>query len=127
MCFITGLFSQVKDYLMPKPKNICDVQWRIQDFPDGVRQLQKSGRQPIIFASFPQKLHEIEEIWTERAARPWRPPWIRQWCESRNRLFLFVLPILSMLIVVTEFVIGHIYICLLQNTDLVGKSNSLDA
>ena len=41
----------------------------------GVRQLQRWGHQPIIFAKFPQKLHEIEEIWTERGgARPWRPP-----------------------------------------------------
>ena len=42
----------------------------------GVRQLQRWGRQPIIFANFPQKLHEIEEIWIKRGggARPWRPP-----------------------------------------------------
>ena len=41
----------------------------------GVRQLQRWGRQPIIFANFPQKLNEIEEIWTEGGgARPWRPP-----------------------------------------------------
>ena len=47
-------------------------QWRIQGFPEGVRQLQRWGRQPIIFANFPQKLHKIEEIWTEGGARPWR-------------------------------------------------------
>ena len=40
----------------------------------GVRQLQRWGRQPIIFANFPPKLHEIEEILTERGVRPWRPP-----------------------------------------------------
>ena len=34
-----------------------------------MRQLQRWGRQPIIFAYFPQKLHEFEEIWTERGAR----------------------------------------------------------
>ena len=42
----------------------------------GVHQLQRWGCQPIIFANFPQKLHEIEEIWTEREGTsvPGAPP-----------------------------------------------------
>ena len=39
-----------------------------------VRQLQKWEHQPIIFASFPQKLHEIKEIWTERGGASLVPP-----------------------------------------------------
>ena len=41
----------------------------------GVRQLQRWGHQPIIFANFLQKLHEIEEIWIKRGERvPGAPP-----------------------------------------------------
>ena len=45
-------------------------QWRIQDFPQGVRQLA------IIFQFSCRKLHKNERIWTPRGrgdARPWRP------------------------------------------------------
>ena len=45
-------------------------------FPRGGRQLPKV----LLFFNFCQKLHENERIWTPRGgARPWRPPWIRQW------------------------------------------------
>ena len=46
------------------------MQWRIQDFPRGGRQLPKV---PLFF-NFCRKLHENERIWTPRGgARPWRP------------------------------------------------------
>ena len=54
-------------------------QWPIQDFPEGVRQLQRWGRQPIIFANFPQKLHE--NLDREGARVPGATPWFRQ-CET---------------------------------------------
>ena len=42
-----------------------DPQWRIQDFPDG----GGGWRQVIIWAFFPRKLHEIENICTEDPLR----------------------------------------------------------
>ena len=37
------------------------------------------------FSHFCRKLHENERIWTPGGgARPWRPPWIRQWCCQRR-------------------------------------------
>ena len=34
----------------------------------------------VLIYYFCRKLHENERIWTPRGgARPWRPPWIRQW------------------------------------------------
>ena len=45
-------------------------QWRIQDFPQGVRQLPKV----LLFSIFSWKVHESERIWTLGGARPWRPP-----------------------------------------------------
>ena len=41
-------------------------QWRIQDSLEGGAPTAMVGRQPIMFANFPQKLYKIEEIWTER-------------------------------------------------------------
>ena len=35
---------------------------------------QSGGRQPIIWSIISRKLHENERIWTQRGARPWRPP-----------------------------------------------------
>ena len=50
------------------------LQWRIQDFPEGVRQLKKR----YYFANFLS-----ETAWKYKnldpGRRPWRPPWIRQW------------------------------------------------
>ena len=45
------------------------MQWRIQDFPKvGAPILEEvGGRQHIILANFPKKLHEIERIWTPGA------------------------------------------------------------
>ena len=51
--------------VLKKTKNV-PWQWRIQDFPDGGRQLLRRGRKPIIWHYFCQKLHENERNWTER-------------------------------------------------------------
>ena len=42
---------------------IMAMQWRIQDFPEEGHQLSR-GAPTYDFAKFPQKLHEIERIWT---------------------------------------------------------------
>ena len=45
-------------------------------FPGGGANSQKC----YYFSIFCRKLHENERIWTPGGgARPWRPPWIRQW------------------------------------------------
>ena len=46
--------------------------WRIQDFPEE-RAPTPGGAPTYDFAKIPQKLHEIERIWTG-GARPSRPP-----------------------------------------------------
>ena len=58
---------------MKKLYGMIQIQWWIEDFPEG-GQLQRLGCQPIIFANFPQKLHEIEEIWAEGGRVPGSPP-----------------------------------------------------
>ena len=45
---------------------LFDIQWRIQDFPDGGRQSQRWGSQPIIWPNVARKLHENERNWTQR-------------------------------------------------------------
>ena len=46
-------------------------------FPGGGAPTPKVG---VLIYYFCRKLHENERIWTPRGgARPWRPPWIRQW------------------------------------------------
>ena len=49
------------------------IQWRIQDFPEGVRQPQR-GASTYYLTKFPRKLHENEEMLTQRGgARPSHP------------------------------------------------------
>ena len=68
------------------------TQWRIQDFPWGGANSQKC----YYFSIFCQKLHENERIWTPRGgARPWRPPWIRQWYRILCKLCLLTCQIVS--------------------------------
>ena len=44
--------------MLDKSKSKINIkQWQIQDFPDWHKP-QRWGRQPIILANFPQKLHE---------------------------------------------------------------------
>ena len=47
-------------------KGFNSVQWWIQDFPEGRRNLQRWACQPIILPIFPRKLIEYERNWTER-------------------------------------------------------------
>ena len=47
------------EYMWYKRKQIHTSQWRIQDFPE-------VGAPTYDFAKFPQKLHDIERIWTRR-------------------------------------------------------------
>ena len=68
-------------------------------FQRRVRQLQKWGHLPIIFANFPPKVHEIEDIWTDRGRRTSlapSPPWIRQ-CYHTFCAFSYVIVIVDIL------------------------------
>ena len=55
-------------------------QWRIQDFPQGGAPTPKSA---IIFQFFAENCMKMKEFGlrggNSNYARPWRPPWIRQW------------------------------------------------
>ena len=55
--------------------HIRQLQWRIQDFPQGVLPTSKIA---TIFQIFAEKLHENERIWTPRGRASLAPPWIRQ-------------------------------------------------
>ena len=49
------------------------TQWRIQDFPEGGANL--GGEAPTNYlANFPRKLHENEEIFSQRGARGMQSP-----------------------------------------------------
>ena len=53
------------------------MQWRIQDFPQGGAQTPKIA---IIFQIFAENCIKMKEFGPPgEGARPWRPPWIRQW------------------------------------------------
>ena len=58
-------------------KDAIEKQWRIQDFPHVGAPTPKVDVKSYYFANFPQKLHEIERIWT--AASVPGAPKISQW------------------------------------------------
>ena len=54
-----------------------EYQWRIQDFPQGGAPTPKIA---IIFHIFAENCMKMKEFGPPGGgARPWRPPWIRQW------------------------------------------------
>ena len=63
------------------------MQWRIWDFPEEGAPTPRGGAPTYDFAKIPQKLHEIERIWTPRGrgARPKfyyvDPPLRCQYCQ----------------------------------------------
>ena len=64
-----------------------DIQWRIQNYPDGGRQRLNLGQKPIIWQDFCRKLHENERNWTERGGGMSLPPF-----ESTNVISLSLTP-----------------------------------
>ena len=49
-----------------------EARWRIQDFPEGMRQLLEERAPTYYLTNFPQKLHVNEEI-LAGGGRPWQP------------------------------------------------------
>ena len=86
------------DFPPPPQRNLesatgsINIQWRIQDFPQGGRQLPNV----LLFFNFlPKTAWKWKNLDPRGGTRPWRPPWIRQWywyinILNRSRLyFLF--------------------------------------
>ena len=52
-------------------QNPCQMQWRIQDFPQGGAPTPKIA---IIFQIFAKNCMKMKEFGPPGGARPWRPP-----------------------------------------------------